>query len=166
LGDPDTEFPLLCRDGLPIGISERIPVCPLYPPYHPRSQAPFEVPDFHRNYKSMKDPVARGCVEKVLEEEERRGFIRRLTEAEAKDPARTYTPRAALPKGDSPLDGYRIIDDFLRSNTNLSASVPNTNTLPGVADLRRMAGALIDQFPSAVLAPFKIDLKSAYRQLG
>ncbi|KAF4654653.1 hypothetical protein FOL47_009855 [Perkinsus chesapeaki] len=86
--------------------------------------------------------------------------------AEAADPGRTFTPRAAIPKGDSPDDGFRVIDDFLRSNTNMRASVPNTNTLPGGTDLRRMVGSLCDEFPDVEFLPFKLDLQAAYRHLG
>ncbi|KAF4649202.1 hypothetical protein FOZ61_001628, partial [Perkinsus olseni] len=166
LGDQDVQFASLCKDGLPIGITEEIPPCSLYPAYHPKPQQVYEKPGEHRNYKSMNDSEARDCVEKTLEEEQRCGFIRRLSEEEANDPGRTFTPRAALPKGEKASDGYRIIDDFLRSNTNLAAAVPNTNTLPGVRDLRRLAGSLLDRFPGSEVAPFKLDLKSAYRQLG
>ncbi|KAF4650896.1 hypothetical protein FOL47_000782 [Perkinsus chesapeaki] len=164
--DPDVDFPLLCSQGLPLGITEGIPPCPLYPTYHPKAQESYPVPREHHNYRSMKDPAARQSVAMTLEEEEQRGFIRKLSPAEAADPGRTFTPRAAIPKGDSPDDGFRVIDDFLRSNTNMRASVPNTNTLPGGTDLRRMVGSLCDEFPDVEFLPFKLDFQAAYRHLG
>ncbi|KAF4673658.1 hypothetical protein FOL47_010241, partial [Perkinsus chesapeaki] len=165
LGVDDGDIGELCREGLPIGISREIAVCPLFPKYNKKVHPPFPnkaIGEGFRNYASMKDPIAIDAVEETLRKEEALGFIKRLDDREAHDGGRSFVPRGAIPKKDG---GVRVIDDYLRGNVNLRANVPNTNELPSTACTRRLVGELQQQYPTRKWLIFELDLESAYRFL-
>ncbi|KAF4751279.1 hypothetical protein FOZ62_001221, partial [Perkinsus olseni] len=166
LGEKDREFAALCKDGLPLGINKKIPYTDLYPRFTKKSQDEFEIPEVHENYASMNREEVRDKVEQLLADEEERGFIRRLTEQELRDPSRRFVRRACLPKRGSFDNGIRVVEDFKRNNVNLHAVVPNTASLPSAADLRQLVGALTQRHPPKDYRLLQLDLRSAYRTLG
>ncbi|KAF4650353.1 hypothetical protein FOL47_001207, partial [Perkinsus chesapeaki] len=166
LKESDAEFPKICRDGLPLGLSRRIPFTNLYPRFTKKTHEEFEIPEVHENYASMNAEEVRSKIEGLLLDEERKGFIRRLSKDEMADPGRQFVRRACLPKRGSFSNGVRVVEDFKRSNTNLKASVPNTARLPTVSDLRRMVGAVVTGRGADQFRMMQLDLRSAYRTLG
>ncbi|KAF4650344.1 hypothetical protein FOL47_001231, partial [Perkinsus chesapeaki] len=164
----DIEFPIICQRGLPLGIDVAIPYTNLYPRFKPKKQEEFETPEIHTNYKSMMLPEVREKADKIVRDEEDKGYIQRLGETDLHNEARTFIRRAAVPKAGSFENGVRIVEDFKRSNTNLHSTIPNTARLPSVSHLRQLISSLADA-TSQSTAKYRIlqfDLKSAYRHLG
>ena len=165
----------LIRTGVPLGVRGEIPWIPQV--YDKKEKAEkdetFQTWDdkvedldgdsFRTNYKSATSHLPK--VKRIIEEEERKGWIKRLPLKEAK---RIYhgdlqiASLGAVPK-DIHWEEIRVVHDGTHGiSTNLSISQPNKMLFPQCDDLEAAATALQEEGPvEKIMIAF--DIKAAHR---